>query len=102
MWWTSKGDTSMTVSRRRLFKSLAFTGGYSAGAEGAEPAIVLDVLRHVSAAHGTNLSDDRLRIVKPVLEHRLPQLRALRDFEIEDNIRQTQGILDKLIIPLPV
>jgi hypothetical protein len=85
----------MTVSRRRLFQSLALTGGYSAGAEGAETAIALDVLRHVSAAHGTNLSDDRLRVVKPVLEHRLPQLRALRDFEIDDNVPPTQGILDK-------
>ena len=85
----------MTVSRRRLLQSLALTGGYSTAAEGAEPAIPLDVLRNVSAAHGTNLSDDRLRVVKPVLEHRLPQLRALRDFEIDDTVAPTQGILDK-------
>ena len=85
----------MTVSRRRLFKSLTFIGGYSAAAEGAEPAIDLEVLRNVSAAHGTNLSDDRLRIVKPVLEHRLPQLQALRDFEIDDTVAPTQGILDE-------
>jgi hypothetical protein len=85
----------MTVSRRRLLQSLALTGGYTTAAEGAEPAISLDVLRSVSAAHGTNLSDDRLRVVKPVLEHRLPQLRALRDFEIDDSVAPTQGILDK-------
>jgi hypothetical protein len=85
----------MTVSRRRLFQALALTAGYSTEAEGAEPAIALDVLRNVSAAHGTNFSDDRLRIIQPVLEHRLPQLRTLRDFEIDDTVAPTQGILDK-------
>lgn len=85
----------MTVSRRRLLQSLALTGGCSTAAEGAEPAIALDVLRNVSAAHGTNLSDDRLRVVKPVLERRLPQLQALRDFEIDDTVAPTHGILDK-------
>ena len=52
----------MTVSRRRLLQSLALTGGYSTAAEGAEPVIALEVLRNVSAAHGANLSDDRLRV----------------------------------------
>jgi hypothetical protein len=83
----------MTVSRRRLFQSLALTGGYNTVAGGAEPAITLEVLRSVSAAHGSNLTDDRLRIVEPVLEHRLTQLRALRDFEIDDGVAPTQGIL---------
>ena len=83
----------MTVSRRRLFQSLALSGGYSAAAGGAEPAITLDVLRSVSAAHGTHLSDERLRVLKPVLENRLPQLRALRDFEVDDTVAPTQGIL---------
>ena len=83
----------MAVSRRQLFQSLALTGGYSTAAGGAEPAITLEVLRDVSAAHGTNLSDDRLRVVKPVLEHRLSQLRALRDFEVDDTVAPTQGIL---------
>ena len=85
----------MTVSRRRLFQTLALAGGYSTEAEGAEPAMALDVLRNVSAAHGTNLSDDRLRIIQPVLENRLPQLRALRDFEIDDTVAPTQGVLDQ-------
>ena len=76
-------------------QSLALTGGYGTAAKGAEPAIALDVLRSVSAAHGTNLSDDRLRVVKPVLEKRLPQVQALRDLEIDDTIAPTQGVLDK-------
>ena len=82
-----------TISRRRLFQSLALTAGYSAAAQGAEPVITLDALRNVSVAHGTNLSDDRLRVLKPVLEHRLPQLRTLREFEVEDAVAPTQGIL---------
>jgi hypothetical protein len=36
--------------------------------------------------HGTKLRDERLRALKPVLERRLTQLRALRDFEVDDAI----------------
>ena len=85
----------MTVSRRRLLQALALTGGYSTKAVGADSAITLVVLRTVCAAHGANLSDDRLRVIKPVLENRLPQVRALRDFEFDDSVAPTQGILDK-------
>ena len=85
----------MAVSRRRLFQSLALTAGYGAGVEAAAPAIALDVLRNASAALGTTLSDDRLRVLQPVLENRLPQLRTLRDFEVDDAVAPTQGILDK-------
>jgi hypothetical protein len=84
----------MTVSRRRLFHSIALTGVCSAPVEGAEPAITLDALRNVSAAHGINLSDDRLLVLKPVLEHKMPELRELRDFEFDDTVAPTQGILD--------
>jgi hypothetical protein len=85
----------MTVSRRRLFQYLAITGGCGASAEGAEPALTLDVLRDVSALHGTNFGDDRLRVVKPVLEHLQVEWRALRDFEIAATVAPTQGLLDK-------
>jgi hypothetical protein len=85
----------MTVSRRRLFQSLALTGGYNTVVGGAEPTITLDVLRNVSAAHGSNLSDDRLRIVEPVIKQRGARLLALRDFEVDDSVAPTQGILDR-------
>jgi len=85
----------MGVSRRQLVQSLALTAGIGAAADGAEPTVTLNVLRNVSAANGTNLSDVRLRIVAPVLENRLPQLRALRDFEFDDTVEPTQGILDR-------
>lgn len=75
----------MAVSRRRLFQAAALAGG-SATAP-------VDALRNVAEAHGRNLSDDRLRIVKPVLEQRQAQIRALREFEVDDSIAPTQGIL---------
>ncbi len=84
----------MRLSRRRLFYSLAGAASCGARAEAAEPAISLDVLRDVSAFHGTNLSDERLRAVQPVLEHRLAEVRALRDFKIDDTVEPTQGILN--------
>jgi len=84
----------MTVSRRRLLQSLALTGGGGSAAKAQQRTIPLDVLRNVSAAHGTNLSDERLRVVQPVLERRLLQLQALRDFEIDDAVEPTQGLSD--------
>ena len=75
----------MAVSRRRLFQAAALAGG-----SGTVP---VDALRSVAEAHGRNLSDERLRIMKPVLEQRQAQIRALREFEVNDSIAPTQGIL---------
>ena len=83
----------MSISRRRLFRSLALAAGCTPTVQGAETAITLDTLRNVSVAHGTNLSDERLRVLKPVLERRIPQLRALRDFEFDDAVGPAHGIL---------
>ena len=83
----------MPVSRRLLFRSLALTAGTSVAVEAGESTITLEALRNVSAAHGTNLSDDRLRVVQPVLESRIAQVQALRDFEIDDSVAPTHGIL---------
>jgi hypothetical protein len=85
----------MAVSRRQLVQSLALTGVYNRVAEAAEPPITVDVLRNVSAAHGSNLSDDRLRVIAPVIKNRLAKLQALRDFEVDDSVAPTQGILDR-------
>ncbi len=82
---------TMSVTRRRLFQTLAVTGGCAVAADAAEPAVTLDALRNVSAANGINLSDDRLRVVKPVLEERQPQLQALREFDVDDSVEPTNG-----------
>jgi hypothetical protein len=92
---TAAQRSVMTVSRRRLFQTLALTGGCITEVEGAESPMSLEVLRNVSSAHGINLTDDRLRIVGPVLEQGLPQLRVLRDLQIDDTVAPTQGILGK-------
>jgi hypothetical protein len=41
------------------------------------------------------LSDDRLRVIAPVLKNRLARLQALRDFEVDDSVAPTQGIPDR-------
>ena len=84
----------MTISRRRLVQSLALTGASNRVVEGAQP-ITVDVLRSASAATATTLSDDRLRIVAPVLNSRLARLQTLRDFEVDDGVAPIHGILDK-------
>lgn len=81
----------MTVSRRRLVQIVAFATASGPAAKAADPAIPLDVLRNVSRFDGTNLNDERLQVLKPVLEHRAPQLRALREFEIDDTVEPAHG-----------
>lgn len=85
----------MNFDRRRVLQSLALTVGVIPSVEGAEPAVTLDALRNASAAIGTNLGDDRLRVIRPALEQRLPQLQALRDFEVDDAVEPTPGIASK-------
>jgi hypothetical protein len=85
----------MKVSRRRLIQSLALAAGPGAAAKAAETTISIEVLRDVSTFQGTNFADDRLRTIKPALEHRLDDLRALRNFAFDDSVAPAQGILDK-------
>ena len=56
------------------------------------PSITPDDLRSISAAHGLRLDGDRARLLQPVLDRRLAQLQALRDFDIEDGVAPTPGI----------
>jgi len=83
----------MDVSRRRLVQSLALTGACNRMAHGAEPPTNLEALRNVSALNGSSLSDDRLRVVAPVLRNRLARLQTLRDFELEDRVAPTSGVM---------
>jgi hypothetical protein len=85
----------MAVSRRRLFKTVALTTALGVPAKGADPTLSLEVLRNVSTMYGINLNDDRLRILKPVLEQRQGQLQSLRAFKPADTIAPTAGILQK-------
>jgi hypothetical protein len=55
----------------------------------------VDVLRNVSAAHGSNLSDDRLQVLAPVLKSRAARVQTLRNFEVDDSVAPTPGILDR-------
>lgn len=67
------------ISRRRVFQSLALTA-----AAGSAAAATPEQLRAVGNAHGLPLSDERLRLLAPILERREAQLKTLREFEIDD------------------
>ena len=84
----------MIINRRRILQTLAI-GGASGGlsASGQEPEPSVDAPRSVATAHGVQLSDERLRVLRPVLDRRQQQLQALRDFAIGDNVAPTQGII---------
>lgn len=83
----------MAVTRRHLVQSLALAAAGAAPKEAPAAELPIDALRRVSEANGINLSDDRLQVLKLVLESHLPQLKNLRDFPIDDSVPPTQGIL---------
>ena len=91
----------MSLARRRVLQTLALAAGVKTVSRGQEtrsaqePKFSPDVLRAVSAVHGTNLSESRQQVIQPALEHHLDQLRAFRAFEIDDGIGPTAGILSK-------
>ena len=68
------------VARRRLLQALALAAPAKAQLSG-------DMLQGAATIHGSNLTPERLRVVKPVIERRLAgQLKTLRSFEIDDAI----------------
>jgi len=84
----------MTTNRRRIFQTLTIGAACSGlSASGQEPEPGVDALRSVATAHGVQLSDERLRVLRPVLNRRQPQSQALRDFAIDDHVAPTQGII---------
>ncbi len=81
------------MKRRHLFGSLLLAGASRPKpAEAQETAASIDSLCHVAAAHGVRLTDDRIRILGPVLKNRQAQLNALRAFAIDDKVAPTPGI----------
>lgn len=74
----------MKKSRRRMFQTLAASAAFTAQAQ--EPSPGIEELRLVANAHGVSLSDERLRLLRPVLERRKATLQALRDFAIDDSV----------------
>ena len=86
----------MAVGRRRLLQTLALAGPLEiplAMAQQGGTELTGDVLQGAAAIHGTGLSGDRLRVVKPMIERRLAQqLKVLRRLEIDDAVEPTQGL----------
>lgn len=77
----------MSIPRRRVLQTLCGAAGACEAAANAQDSDTgTEALRSVAMFHGTKLRDERLRALKPVLERRLTQLRALRDFEVDDAI----------------
>jgi hypothetical protein len=76
----------VAIPRRRLLQALSFAGGIGATADAQDSDLSVEALRSVSMSHGRNLNDERLRVLKPVLERRRAQLRALRSFEVDDAV----------------
>lgn len=72
--------------------ALALTGGAS-GSVPSAAGQTLETLRAATALQGSDLKEERLRILQPVLQRRSRQLRKLRDAELDDSVEPTLGIL---------
>lgn len=84
--------TKRRVSRRRAMQSFVLAGGAAVEAPAQQPeatALSLDALRALAGVHGTRLSDERLRVLQPVLARRQAQLRLIREVEIDDRVEPT-------------
>src|SRR5881394_2998841 len=80
----------MSLSRRSLARSLALGGGLAGQASAQQSSNDLGI---VAAAHGVNLSEERGRVLRPVMERRKTQLKALRDFDVKDSVGINNGRL---------
>jgi hypothetical protein len=81
----------MKIARRRLLHALAVGGVVDTAGSAEAPKPTLDTLRAVAMVHGANLSDERLEVLRPVLERRLAQLETLRSFEVDDSVGLDHG-----------
>lgn len=68
----------MTIGRRRALKTLGIGGALAPATHAQDPAAPCLPARDLPA--------ERLRTIQPALERRRTQLRALRDFEIDDSV----------------
>lgn len=83
----------MPVNRRRLLQSLAL-GAAPQSSPPPQPAPPsFEALRHVAAAHGADLSAERLRAIQPAVELRLQQLETLRRVDLPDSIAPAPSLL---------
>ena len=78
----------MAINRRKWLAA----GLGATAASSAQTAANLDGLRAIANAHGVTLTNDRLRLLQPVLDGKAAQLRALREIEIDDSVAPTNGI----------
>jgi hypothetical protein len=77
---------AMSIPRRRLLQAVVLAGGAGGAADAQVSEPGTDALRNVSTFHGVSLSDERLGVLKPVLDRRLTQLRTIRSFEFDDTV----------------
>lgn len=69
----------MDVARRRVIKSLGLGGAWqAAGAQESAPC--------PPGLEASALPADRVRELQPVMERRRAQLKALREFEVDDSV----------------
>ena len=83
----------MKIARRRLLQAVALAGVPDTTLDAQDAAVTVEALRGASLLNGKRVPDNRLEVVKPLIERRQDQLEALRKFEVDDLVGPTQGIL---------
>lgn len=84
---TSANPQMPRTSRRRLLQGLGLTAAHqtlSCGGADQPEQFAVEALRAAAMLQGNPLDDDRLQIIRPIVERNLAQIEAVRAFEFDD------------------
>lgn len=82
--------TPTRSSRRRMLQALSLAAAHGAAGCGEKPAaesgLSPEALRGIACAHGVALTDERLEVIRPVVEEQLARLEAVRAFDLDEGV----------------
>jgi hypothetical protein len=95
---TNVDSDAIHPSRRRLLQALSLVAAQSTPAcrkSDSEAGLSIEVLRDVSTAHGSRLTDERLEAIRPTVEQQLGRLAAVRRFDLDERVEPATIFLAK-------
>jgi hypothetical protein len=96
---TTHDLTPTAPSRRRLLQTLALLAGQSTLAcnqAAPQHKFSIEILHGVSRVNGTRLADDRLETIQSNVEQNLAEIKAIRQFDLDERTEPATVFLAKL------
>jgi hypothetical protein len=87
---------SIPLTRRRTLRALTLGAAGGAACRKSEPAgLSIEALHNVSKVHGSQLTDERLEEIRPLIEQQLARVEALRGFDLDESVEPAIVFLAK-------